>query len=160
MKTGRSKKIEIPRLSNLIKVPYGVGTIPDPSKWEVDTVEDVIELCSAIVDVSENLEGVEFEWNDMDGWDYLAEDDDTINEFCDVWLDTEASDEYILPVFAEAVLREYKARPQIYSRYSVHELVEYWKDHYRIGHGHFIFVGEVVPIEPRVSCEEVQELTG
>lgn len=160
MKTGQSKTVEYPRLSNLIPVPFGVGTIPDPAHWEgMDTVEEVIAMCSAIVDAAEHLEDVDFEWNNMDGWDYLSADEDTISEFCDVWKDTPASDEMVFAMFEEAVLREYQSRPKVFSRIAAHDLIEHWKDHYKVGDSYFVYTDTVDGVEPRVSsaCSEEEE---
>jgi hypothetical protein len=159
MKTGQSQTSDYPRLSNLIPVPFGIGTIPDPGKWEgMDTVEDVIEMCSAIVDAAEHLEDVEFEWNSIDGWDYLSADEDTISEFCEVWKDTPVTDECVFPMFEEAVLREYQTRPKVFGQYSFNDLVEHWKQYYSVGNGYFVSDSGVVPSHPRVIHEEVEEL--
>lgn len=160
MKTGRSKEFSIPKLSNLLPVPFGVGTIPDPANWEgMDTVKDVIEMCSAIVDLSEHLEDVNFEWNDMDGWDYLSTDEDTISEWCNVWQGTIASDEMVSDMFEEAVMREYQTYPKVFSKYSCDQLVDRWKDHYEVGDGNFVLTDGVEPVEPRVTsaCSEEEE---
>ena len=143
---------EYPSIGTILDIPFAVATIPDPANWECETAEEVIELCQAITSITEEHDCVTYEWNYQDGWDYITDDPDAIDDWCTVWQGEPAdSNEETKQIFHEAVLREYQTRSRIYSSYSVDELVEYWIPKYNVGDKHFILGSITVPVEPRVK---------
>ena len=160
MKTKRmTVETAVPSFGSIVSIPYAVGTIPDPANWECESAEEVIELCEAIVSITETHESVDYEWNGADGWEYISDDEDVIAEWCEIWKGCAAKDnEEVQAIFREAVLREYMTRPKVFSAYSIDDLVEYWIGKYNVGDGHFILSDlTVVPEEVRVKTESEEE---
>ena len=149
---------EVPSIGTVLTIPCAVGTIPDPTTWNCDTAEEVIELCEAIVSLTECDDGVEYEWNNQDGWDYVSDDEEVINEWCLIWKGERAdSNEEVQGVFHEAVLREYQTRPKVYSSYSLDQLIDYWSSEYQVGDKCFIRDTLASFQEPRVKTTEEEE---
>ena len=150
-----------PSIGGLIPIPFAVGTIPDPSQWECDSVEEVLDLCRAITEVTEDHEelGISYEWNGIDGWEYLSSEEDVIKEYCDIYQgDSVEEMEEHHEIFYEAVLREYQKRAKVYSQYSLDDLVSHWRPKYVIGgDGYFVLNPQGDVVEPRVKTTEEEE---
>lgn len=151
---------EMPRLGTLLPVPYGIGTIPDPDQWQCDSIQDVLDICRAITETTEQHEelGIEYEWNNVDGWDYLSTQDDVIEDFCDMHkgMNVEENEE-LHEVFFEAVLLEYQNRSRNYLNHSINDLVSYWRPKYIVGDKHFVLDTTSTAVEPRVKTTEEEE---
>jgi hypothetical protein len=148
---------EMPRIGTLLPVPYGIGTIPDPDQWQCDSVQEVIDLCRAITEMTEGHEdlGIEYEWNTVDGWDYLSTEEEVISDFCELYHGESVEENEVLhDVFYEAVLHEYRTRPRNYSNYSLDDLVSYWRSKYTVGDRHFVLDSLSTAVEPRVKTTE------
>lgn len=148
---------EMPRIGTLLPVPYGIGTIPDPDQWQCDSVQEVLDLCQAITELTEGHEdlGIEYEWNGVDGWDYLSTEEDVISDYCEIYKGESVEDtEELHDLFYEAVLVEYRTRPRNYSNHPLDDLVEYWRPHYSVGDKHFVMDSLSTAVEPRVKTTE------
>lgn len=148
-------KPEIPKLGNMLAIPYGYGVIPDPGQCEFESAEEVIEFAAAVTDLSALIpEGTELEWNTVDGWEFISNEPEIIQEYCEPYLnDLVEENEQFHDIFHEAVLNEYVARPKVFSRVSVDDLVEHWRPKYRIISGFFELVPTSQPSAARATTE-------
>lgn len=150
----------IPSLGGALPLPYGVGTIPDPAHWDCESIEEVLDLCRAITEITEKHEelGISYEWNCQDGWDYLSSEEDVISDYCEMFKgQTVEEEEELHEIFYEAALREYQLRPVIFSRFSLDEIVSHWRSEYVVGDGFFILNPQSDTVTPRVSTVVTEE---
>ena len=144
----------IPSLGGVLPLPYGVGTIPDPAHWDCESIEEVLDLCRAITEITEGHEelGVTYVYNGIDGWEYLSTEEDVITDYCELFKGkTVEEEEELHEIFYEAALREYQQRPMIFSRFSLDEIVSRWRGEYVVGDGFFVLNPQSDVVSPRVS---------
>jgi hypothetical protein len=142
------------RLPSLIKVPLGIDFITSP--YNVDLVEfsDLVEYSRAVLEVAEHAKGLEPEFIDGEGWQFLSDDETVISQTCLEHDGTVASDnEDILFIFQQAVVDEITKNPKRYGRVDIEEVARIFADQYKITErGYFTRIeGEVNVVKPRAS---------